>query len=99
MGSSGINESTWGALFAVSSELREATLLLDPTKFNPLAWDRMVLDAVETAAIILSLACLSLAVVGAAIRLYGSGICVICARTPASKTEESVVPQETILGV
>merc|ERR1712217_179187 len=80
------------ALFAVSEELKEATLLLDPAKHNPVAWDRMVLDAVETAASILSLACLGLAVLGAALRIYRSGIGATCTRAPSSEEQQSTEP-------
>merc|ERR1712217_104957 len=82
------------ALLGVSSELREATRLLDPTKHNPVAWDRMVLDALETATSVLSLACLGLAVVGAALRVYRSANGATCLRAHVIKEEQSVATQE-----
>merc|ERR1712032_275482 len=37
------------ALFAVTSELREARRLLDPAKHNPVAWDRLGLAGLGVA--------------------------------------------------
>lgn len=88
------------AFFAVSSELKEATRLLDPTKYNPVAWDRVVLDALEATTSVLSLMCLGLAVVGAGIRIYRSGIgAALRLRTSSMKDEQPTVHQEATLGV
>jgi hypothetical protein len=87
------------ALFAVSSELRDPVKLLDPARHNPVAWDPTVLDAVRIAASVLSLACLALSAVAAALRAHHSGISGICVRTPGSTEEQSVAPQEATLAV
>merc|ERR1712224_133878 len=87
------------ALFAISRELQDATLLLDPTKHNPLVWDRMVLDALETATSILSVACLAMMVVGVALNTYRSGIRTIFIRASESREEDSIVPQAVTPGV
>lgn len=57
------------ALLAMHSELGEAKLLKDPTRFNYSAWPQVVLESVRGAALCLSLASLAWMFVAIALRL------------------------------
>jgi len=87
------------ALFAVTSELREARRLLDPAKHNPVAWDRTVLDAVMTAASLLSLACLVLAGVGLAVRSWRIGAERVPPQAKCNQQTDQIVPYGATSGV
>jgi len=57
------------ALGAVSSELVEAKLLKDPTRFNYYDWPQLVLDSLHLASLSLSVCCLAIGLLAVARRL------------------------------
>jgi len=60
------------ALSGISSELKQAVYLKDPSRFNFYDWPQVVLDGIGMSALILSIACLVFAVVAAVWRVVGA---------------------------
>lgn len=64
--------SAW-ALLGVSAELNSADNLLNPDRFNPVAWDKVTLFGVRVAALVLGLVSLVLSVLAAGLRVSRHG--------------------------
>lgn len=80
--------SSW-ALLGVSAELNSADNLLNPDRFNPVAWDKVTLAGVRMAALVLGLVSFVLAVLAAGLRVSAHG----ASRLRQSQT---AVPSESL---